>query len=255
MSHRTSCPPTGSPASWLWLSVVLLGIGVVRGASADGSEEAIESACSAASDRAPGHQHEGKLREARADLARCAEPTCPASIHDDCARRLVVVDMAMPTIVLAAKDAAGHDLSVVRVTVDGELFADKVDGIPRPIDPGEHHFVFESKGLATFEVTWVLMQGEKDRRERVVLQALETTALAATAPPVAPEPPPAAAPTLATHAIAREARAPARSEPFWQSTWFWGAVGAAALIGGAIYFSQSPDSGDNKIHLQMQVPH
>jgi hypothetical protein len=237
----------------LCLPLVFIGLAVAHGASADGAEQAIQSACSVASDHAEVLQREGKLREARVDLAECSEPTCPAPIRDDCAKRLVNVDGVLPTIVLAAKDAAGHDVSAVRVVVDGELFADRVDGKPRPIDPGEHHFVFEASGFPAMETTWVIMQGEKDRRERIVFASPEPPPPSVAARPATPAP--SSAPALATHAMAGEPSAASGAVPFYKSTWFWGAVGAAALIGGAIYFASSPDTVDNKIHLQMQVPH
>jgi hypothetical protein len=42
-------------------------------------------------------------------------------------------------------------------------------------------------------------------------------------------------------------------KPFYYSPWFWGAVGAAALGGVAVYFA-TRDSDPSTIHLQLQVP-
>lgn len=44
-----------------------------------------------------------------------------------------------------------------------------------------------------------------------------------------------------------------KSAPFYASGWFWGAVGAAALLGGAFYLA-SQDTSSDPIHLQMRVP-
>lgn len=44
-----------------------------------------------------------------------------------------------------------------------------------------------------------------------------------------------------------------KSKPFYLSGWFWGAVGAAALLGGAFYLASRDTSGDS-IHLEMRVP-
>ena len=43
------------------------------------------------------------------------------------------------------------------------------------------------------------------------------------------------------------------SRPFYMSPWLWGAVGAAALIGGFFFFA-AQDTSDDPIHLQMRVP-
>lgn len=43
------------------------------------------------------------------------------------------------------------------------------------------------------------------------------------------------------------------SAPFYMSPWLWGAVGAAALVGGFFFFA-AQDTSDDAIHLQMRVP-
>jgi hypothetical protein len=45
-----------------------------------------------------------------------------------------------------------------------------------------------------------------------------------------------------------------KSEAFYTSAWFWGALGAAALVGGAFYFASRGDTSSDPIHLQMRVP-
>jgi hypothetical protein len=40
---------------------------------------------------------------------------------------------------------------------------------------------------------------------------------------------------------------------FYESPWFWGAIGAAAFAAGAVYFA-TRDNSPGMIHLQMQVP-
>jgi hypothetical protein len=42
------------------------------------------------------------------------------------------------------------------------------------------------------------------------------------------------------------------SKPFYTSPWFWGAVGAAAFGGAAVYFA-TRDNSPSTIHLQLQV--
>jgi hypothetical protein len=71
------------------------------------------------------------------------------------------------------------------------------------------------------------------------------------APPAPPAP--MAAPAMATRE-APKSEAPAPPQPFYRSVWFWGALGAAALAGGAAYFA-TRDSSPSTIHLEVQVPH
>ncbi len=51
-----------------------------------------------------------------------------------------------------------------------------------------------------------------------------------------------------------KSEAPRPSVPFYESVWFWGALGAAALAGGATYLA-TRDSSPSTIHLEVQVPH
>ncbi len=44
-----------------------------------------------------------------------------------------------------------------------------------------------------------------------------------------------------------------KARPFYASPWFWGAIGAAALGGTALYFA-TRDNSSGAIHLQLQVP-
>lgn len=58
------------------------------------------------------------------------------------------------------------------------------------------------------------------------------------------------APPLASHPV--ETPEPPRA--FYRSGWFWGALGAAAIAGGAVFLA-TRDNGPSTIHLQMEVPH
>jgi len=71
--------------------------------------------------------------------------------------------------------------------------------------------------------------------------------------PAAPTAAPSA-PPLATHEEPAITNAPPKPKAFYESGWFWGALGAAAFAGGAIYFA-TRDNGASTIHLDMQVPH
>src|SRR5579863_2417832 len=98
--------------------------------------------CVTANESAQDLRRLSQLRAARTQLARCVSASCPGPVREDCAQRLTEVDLAMPTLVLVAKDKAGNDLSSVLVTMDGLPFADSLDGSAVQVDPGEHRFVF-----------------------------------------------------------------------------------------------------------------
>lgn len=75
-----------------------------------------------------------------------------------------------------------------------------------------------------------------------------------TALPAAAAAPPLQAPALATHEEPAPVTEPPKKRAFYESGWFWGALGAAAFAGGAVYFA-TRDNGPVPIHLEMQVPH
>jgi hypothetical protein len=70
-------------------------------------------------------------------------------------------------------------------------------------------------------------------------------------------PPPAKPATVPAPAASVKKVPPQRptetSKKFYESGWFWGAIGAAAFAGGAVFFA-TRDNEPGSIHLQMQVP-
>lgn len=127
--------------------------------------------CAAANEAAQDARSAGRLREARASLAICTAATCPGPIREDCAQRLKDVEAAIPSVVFVVRDTGGHDLSAVRVTMDGEPLLQKLDGAAIAIDPGEHHFGFESEGLVDAESSVLVREGESHRQVSVVLKS------------------------------------------------------------------------------------
>jgi hypothetical protein len=105
----------------------------------------------------------GALRRAREALVICASDRCPAVMHPDCIRWLTEVEAALPTISFAAKGESGKDITEVRVFVDGEAVATRLDGKALEIDPGAHTVQFERDGKPTLEQTIVVREGEKAR--------------------------------------------------------------------------------------------
>ena len=117
-------------------------------------------------------RRDGKLSAAREQLRACNDPACPPIVRVDCTKRLDELEGAQPTIIFDAKDGSGHDISAVGVTIDDHPFADKLDGTALPADPGTHVFVFTVPGQTPVRQTFILKEGEKERRERLVIGPL-----------------------------------------------------------------------------------
>jgi hypothetical protein len=74
-------------------------------------------------------------------------------------------------IALVVKDAAGNDLHDVRVSIDGQLLVDHVEGQSLTIDLGEHHLRFEAAGFNDIETTVVAQEapGQRQHKLRVLV--------------------------------------------------------------------------------------
>jgi hypothetical protein len=135
--------------------------GVVQAADPSTAE------CLAATESSVKLGNEHKLRAERAQFLVCAAASCPADIRKDCASQAESVSAQIPTIIFAAKDPSGADLSAVKVTMDGEVLTERLAGIALSIDPGEHTFTFETAGQSPVTTKFMIQQAQKDRRELV----------------------------------------------------------------------------------------
>jgi hypothetical protein len=147
--------------------------------------------CFAAADEAQTLRDEGHYAAARERLAVCSAAACPAVIQHDCSRWMEELMPLWPTIVVRARDLSGLDLADVKVSVDGKSVADRLDGTPLQIDPGEHVLLCETQGAPAVEQTIVVHAAEKNRTVDVRL-ALGAPVVAPRTEPRAepPEPPP-----------------------------------------------------------------
>jgi hypothetical protein len=157
---------TTRTSTFLLLALALLGTTLFcRVARAD------EAACIAASESELALRQAGKLEDAIKQLAVCAAPTCSAAVKAECTRRMQELQAALPTIVLAATDEGGNDVSAVAVKLDGAPLVGSLDGRAIAVDPGTHSLRFETAGKPPVEKSFVFREGEKDRRISVALGA------------------------------------------------------------------------------------
>jgi hypothetical protein len=128
-----------------------------QGARAQSKEECID-----AYDKAQRLRQDSKLRASKAQLQICSRAACPLAARRDCVRWLEEVTKAIPVVVATAKDATGHDTDAVRLWVDDEPVADRLDGRALELDPGAHTLRYELGGHTMTERV-VLPEGEQRR--------------------------------------------------------------------------------------------
>ena len=114
-------------------------------------------------------QSDRALRRALSELIVCSQESCPAVLRADCAGVLAEVRSALPSVVFAADDGSGHELTDVKVYAAGELLASKLDGRAVPIDPGTFDLRFERVGQPAVVISQMIREGEKSRVIRVSL--------------------------------------------------------------------------------------
>jgi hypothetical protein len=167
-------------------------------------------------------RRDGKLTAARELLRQCASASCPVMVRDDCTKRLDELESAQPTIAFEVKDASGSDLSDVQVSVDGKLLADRLDGTALPVDQGSHVFTFTVAGQPPITRTFLLIEGEKRRREQIALGSVSL--------PVSGAPPASAGSTSA------EPEAPARGMGTQKVLGLVaGSAGVAGIVVGGVF--------------------
>jgi hypothetical protein len=153
----------------------------------DASAELTKAECVKANADAQTLRIKGLLGGARDRLMLCADQACPAMVRDDCTQRLDELERVQPTIVFEVKDASGSDVLSVKVEVDGQPLADKVSGTALKVDPGEHAFTFRTEGRTPLMRTFVIHEGEKDRRERIEFSAARSEVPSSSTSPVGHE--------------------------------------------------------------------
>jgi hypothetical protein len=120
------------------------------------------NSCIHAADAGQKLRDSGSYLRAREQFIACAAEECPGEIRKGCLGWLAELEKLMPTVVFAARFGA-RELTDVRVSVDGAPLAERIDGKPVPLDPGEHRFRFDRAGAPPIQETAVLVAGEKER--------------------------------------------------------------------------------------------
>jgi len=123
----------------------------------------------------------GALKQARGQLEICGREECLTAVKKDCIAWLDEVSSSLPSIVVSAKGPDGKETFDVKLSVDGEVVAEKLDVKAIEIDPGTHKLVFEYAGKEPIEQEVILREGQKNKTVEVSF-ASEKPPAAAPAP-------------------------------------------------------------------------
>lgn len=119
-------------------------------------------ACLRAADDGQRLRDQGKYLRARAAFLECSKDACPGAVRTECLSWLRDAEQAIPTVVIAARDSAGNDLTDASVYVDGDRVLDRLDGKPLAVDPGRHELRVEL-GARSLRREILLVAAEKNR--------------------------------------------------------------------------------------------
>jgi hypothetical protein len=130
-----------------------------------------ERACVTAFKKAKEHEGSGKLQESKDRLMSCAQAPCSSFIRQQCSSRYNQLEADTPSVVLIVTDASGSPRGDVQVRMDGELFAQQLDGRALSVDPGMHEFTFAADGVVFATQKIMIVQGQRNRFITALLRA------------------------------------------------------------------------------------
>ena len=106
----------------------------------------------------------GHLRHASELFESCASSEgCPTPIREECYELYREAERNVPTVIFAAVDEQGNDLTGVRVSSGDEVLAESLDGRAMALDPGSYVFDFVGPDGSTFRTEVLVREGEKNR--------------------------------------------------------------------------------------------
>lgn len=143
--------------------------------------------CVDAHERGQRLARDGRLIDADAAFRRCADDACPAVVRSECGELRANVATTIPTIIVGAHLGAranAQDVADAALWIDGTRVADRLDGRPRALDPGEHAVQVIAPGAQPAERRIVVRAAEKDR-----LLTFELVPIAVASPLPAARPP------------------------------------------------------------------
>jgi len=140
----------------------LLAMGVAAAASVAHASERGE-VCATSAEQGERLRDEHKLLAARKAFLSCSQSDCPDFVKRDCAKWYEQLAQSIPTIVVEARDAERHDVPGARLTIDGVIVREHLDGLPIEVDPGEHTLTIDAPGFTTYSEHVLVAESERGR--------------------------------------------------------------------------------------------
>ncbi|HEV8246260.1 MAG TPA: hypothetical protein VGP93_10855 [Polyangiaceae bacterium] len=181
--------------------------------------------CITANEQAGTLRGDGKLIAAKIRYLACSAPECPAMVRDECQTLLDKTEASIPTVVVAAVDAQGHDVAGAQLFLDGATTGEPLDGRAIALDPGPHRIRVVAPDGTSVEQELVAREGEKNRNLSTIVEK------------------PAAKP--APRANDQAQQAPRSSQPS-ALAWVLGGV-AVVSLGSFAYFAVSGKQQENDL--------
>lgn len=178
--------------SMLWLvlaSALLPRLALAQQQSVASDSAPSKAVCVQAFEQAQRLRNASRYLEANREVLTCTNPGCGALLSEECTKIYNELQVATPSVVFAARDATGHEITGAGVQVDASESALSLDGKPVVVDPGTHEFKFLARGFEPQVQSVVIRAGERFRPITGVLEPIGR----GTARPAASSPPATAA--------------------------------------------------------------
>lgn len=151
---------------------VIAALGLAYALPAYAADDAMR-ACVDAHEEGQVQRGAGQLLSARQRFLSCSQVSCPLVVRKECIDFAEQLARQVPSIVLVAVDARGHEVSLASVSVDASWSRDRDFGMAIELDPGSHEIVVQSSDGRAAQKTFLLRAGEQLRR--VVVEFPERT--------------------------------------------------------------------------------
>lgn len=120
-----------------------------------------KSQCLSSYEKGQRDRLEGHYSDARAEFVVCANDACPGTLRPDCVKWLDELELAIPSVVLSARDEDDREILDVEVREGAKVLARKLDGRALALDPGKHQLTFVRGNGEQKVVDLVLHEGER----------------------------------------------------------------------------------------------